>query len=433
MLDLSSPNRRRRFVDALDEPSIERLVFDWPVWSRGNQKPEFNDWRTWLLLGGRGSGKTRTGAEWLKGVALADPHYPGNSGGRVAVVGTSFDQVRDVMVEGESGILEISPKPDRPKWIASRRELVWPNGVIGKLFSSADPEGLRGSQFGAAWCDEICKWHALQETWDMLQFCLRLGDLPRQVVTTTPKPLALIKKLIVDPHTVTVRSKTSDNNANLASGFLRHVEELYSGTRLGRQELHGEIVEEAEHALWSREAIEKCRVNNVPPLRRIVIAVDPPAGSGKDGASCGIVAVGRSEDGQCYVLADRTLSNARPSEWASAVVKLFHTLEADVVVAEVNQGGEMVKSVLRTEDTTIPVRSVHASRGKWLRAEPVALLYERGNVSHAGRFPELEDQMCSIGPDGLANGSSPDRLDALVWAISELAVLRRATPRVRSA
>ncbi len=431
MPDLSTQKLRSLFLEELTNDEVARLKFDWPLWARLKQRPPLSDWRTWLILGGRGAGKTRTGAEWLKGVALGDPHYPGSSGGRVALLGTSYDDMRNVMVEGESGILAISQKEERPGWYPSRRELVWPNGAIGKLFSSADPEGIRGNQFGAAWLDEIGKWHKLEETWDMLQFCLRLGKFPRQVVTTTPKPLKLLKTLTEDNSTIVVRSTTRENAANLADGFMEYVEGVYAGTRLGRQELDGEIIEAIENALWSRETIEAARVSKAPDLARIVVAVDPPAGSGKSSACCGIVAVGKNPDGACYVLADHTISHAKPHQWAAKSASLYHSVEADVIVAEVNQGGEMVRSVLHTHDPSLPVRSVHASRNKWLRAEPVAMLYERGLVRHVGAFPDLEDQMCSIGPDGLAEGVSPDRLDALVWAVSELALQQNNEPRIR--
>ncbi len=424
---------RKLFLDELDATALQQLKLDWPTWARLKQRPPLSDWRTWLILGGRGSGKTRTGAEWLKGVALADPHYPGSSGGRVALIGTSYEDMRDVMVEGESGILAVHSKSDRPQWISSRRELIWPNGTIGKLFSSANPEGLRGNQFGASWSDEICKWSNLEQTWDMLQFCLRLGKYPRQVVTTTPKPLKLLKKLLKDPSTVTVRSATLENASNLADGFLDYVEGIYAGTSLGRQELDGEIIEGSEHSLWRRERIEASRLEHAPELNRIVIAIDPPAGSGSRSAACGIIAVGMAGDGISYVIADKTLEKATPDKWAAQAVALYHLLEADLIVAEVNQGGEMVKTVLHNVDPSVPVRSVHASRGKWIRAEPVALLYEQSRVLHVGRFAELEDQMCSITPDGMADGVSPDRVDALVWAITELALNKRAEPRVRRA
>jgi len=430
---LSTGSLRSRFLETLYGEVFYRLAYDWPVWARLKQRPPPDIWRTWLVLGGRGAGKTRTGAEWLKGVVHRDNHFPGHAGGRVALVGESYADARDVMVEGSSGLLSLYKKSDRPAWRATRRELVWPNGTIGQLFSSSDPEGLRGNQFGAAWCDELSKWQHLETAWDMLQFCLRLGDYPRQVVTTTPKPLALLKRLLEDPMTVTTRSATYENRDHLAAGFLAYVTDIYAGTRLGRQELDGEIIEDTEHALWHRALIEQCRTKTAPVLNRIVIAVDPPAGSGAGSAACGIVAVGRSADGNCHVLADRTLQKISPSMWAAKVVALYHELEADLIVAEVNQGGDMVETVIRTIDPVVPVRSVHASRGKWLRAEPVALLYERGMVRHAGVFPELEDQMCAFGPDGLSTGASPDRLDALVWAITVLALSRRGEPRVRSA
>ncbi|MEM7214850.1 MAG: terminase family protein [Pseudomonadota bacterium] len=428
---MSTQKLRELFLNELTDDEIVRLKFDWPLWARLKQRPPLNNWRTWLVLGGRGAGKTRTGAEWLKGVALGDPHYPGSSGGRVALVGTNYDDIRDVMIEGESGLLAVSHKSERPQWLVSKRELVWPNGTIGKLFSSADPEGLRGSQFGAVWLDEVVKWHKLEQTWDMLQFCLRIGKYPRQVVTTTPKPLKLLQRILDDPMTVAVRSTTRENMHNLSGSFLDYVEGIYAGTSLGRQELDGEIIADNEHGLWSRAMIEAGREDEAPAMGRIVIAVDPPAGSGEKSACCGIIAAGKADDDTCHVLADRTLASAKPHEWAGAVVRLYHMLEADLVVAEANQGGEMVRSVLHTEDKSIPVRTVHARRSKWLRAEPVAMLYEQGRVRHAGRFPELEDQMCAIGVDGLANGVSPDRVDALVWAISELALQTRGQPRVR--
>ena len=373
-----------QFLDTLQANDLDRLLLDWPLWARKGQRPPICEWRTWILLGGRGAGKTRTGAEWLKGVALADSHQPGNAGGYVALIGESYSAARDVMVEGESGLLRIHNKFERPTWLSSRRELVWPNGTIGRVFSSADPEGLRGHQFGASWSDEICKWRKGETTWDMLQFCLRLGSYPRQVVTTTPKPIALLRKLVKATDTVVCRSSTFENRANLAPGFLDYISKTYGGTSLGRQELDGEIVEDHEHALWRRDMIKARRVSEAPALGRIVVAVDPPASSGKRSASCGIVAVGKAVDGTCYVLADRTCKAVRPNEWASAAISLYRELDADLVVAETNQGGEMVKTVLQEVDATLPVRGVHASRGKWLRAEPVALLYERGVVRHVG-------------------------------------------------
>ena len=435
MPGLSNKKVRKLFLGELSDDDVESLQFDWPVWSRLKQRPPMSEWRTWLLLGGRGAGKTRTGAEWIRGVALADPHFAGDAAGRIALVGQSYEDARDVMVEGESGILSVHTRAERPKWLSSRRELVWPNGTVGKVFSSADPESLRGSQFGAAWCDELCKWNAPEMTWDMLQFGLRLGASPRQVVTTTPKALPLLKTILDDPETIAVRSATRENEVNLARGFLQYVTGIYGGTRLGRQELDGEILEANENALWKRDLLEQVRINEAPSLSRIVIAVDPPASSGpkSNSAACGIIAVGLGEAGKAYVLADKTIEKASPNQWAMQVASLYHSVEADLIVAEVNQGGEMVSSVMHSTDPALPVRAVHARRGKWTRAEPVALLYERELVHHVGAFPELEDQMCLLGPDGKAAGVSPDRVDALVWAITELMLTRRAEPRVRSA
>jgi phage terminase large subunit-like protein len=384
------------------------------------------------MLGGRGAGKTRTGAEWIKAIVFGNRHIPGDAAGRVALVGESYADARAVMVEGESGLLAIHQRRDRPVWNPSRRQLSWANGTIGQIFSASDPEGLRGSQFGIAWCDELAKWDYLNETWDMLQFCLRLGSGPRQLATTTPKPLPLLKKLLADPATVVTRSRTADNRANLAPGFIDYLNETYGGTRLGRQELDGEIIEDAENALWQRNLIEANRCEIPQELGRIVIAVDPPASAGVTSDACGIVAAGKDNAGICYVLADRTLQRASPLEWAKAAIALYYALEADAIVAETNQGGDMVKSVIQNVDRSVPVVPVKAKRSKWLRAEPVALLYERGRVLHAGRFPELEDQMCAFGYDGLASGRSPDRLDALVWAVSALALNETAMPKIRT-
>jgi len=266
----------------------------------------------------------------------------------------------------------------------------------------------------------------------MLQFCLRLGNNPRQIVTTTPKPLKFLKELIDAPTTITVTSSTAENADNLADGFLEYVEGVYSNTRLGRQELEGEIVESNENALWQRLQIENSRVKAACELARIVIAVDPPASVKSGSASCGIIAAGMGVDGICYVLSDKTIANASPSQWAAEVITLYNRLEADLIVAEVNQGGDMVWSVMENIDSSVPVSPVYASRGKWIRAEPVAMLYERGKVVHAGRFAELEDQMCAMTPDGKSAGVSPDRVDALVWAITALALNKSAEPRVRS-
>jgi len=421
------------FLERLALSDLVRLFHDWPVWAGGNQTPPGSGWRTWLLLGGRGAGKTRAGAEWSRAIASGDNHFAGSSGGRLALIGQTYSDARAVMVEGESGILAVHEKRNRPVWNPSLRQLTFANGAIAQLYSAADPESLRGAQFGAAWTDELAKWRHLQECWDMLQFCMRLGGDPRIVATTTPKPLAFFRRLIGEETTAVTRTATDDNAHNLAAGFLAFLRGEYGGTRLGRQELDGEIVEDNDNALWRRSDIEGLRCEPPKTLKRILVAVDPPATSGRHSDACGIVATGLGEDGICYVLADRTLQQAKPSDWANAAIALYHALGADAVVAETNQGGEMVRSVVNLTDASVAVREVRAARAKWLRAEPVALLYERGLVRHAGRFPQLEDEMCAFGHDGLSNGHSPDRVDALVWAVSELMLGRAGRPQIRSA
>ena len=371
-------------------------------------------WTTWLALGGRGAGKTRLGAEFVRALALGLSPYADAPHGQIALVGETDHDVREVMIEGASGLLRAGPWRERPAWSPTRRRLEWSNGAVAQAFSAEDPESLRGPQFDAAWCDELAKWRRAEDTFNMLQFGLRLGARPRQLITTTPRPSALIKRLIADPRTAVTRAPSQANAAFLSPAFLTEIVERFRGTRLGRQEISGEIIEDRPGALWSRAAIEACRVAAAPPsLARIVIGIDPPAGS-RGGDACGIVAAGRAEDGTIYVLEDATVQGLSPAGWAMKAVALYRRLAADMLVAEVNQGGEMVRAVLRQVDTSVPVKAVHATRGKWLRAEPVAALYTQGRVKHAAAMPELEDQMCDFAPGGLSTDGSPDRLDALV-------------------
>jgi phage terminase large subunit-like protein len=420
-----------KILPELEPALLDVLLECWPLWSRDDQKPPEPQKPIWLVLGGRGAGKTRTGAEWVKGMALGLPPFAAAPTERIALVGETQAQVRDVMIEGVSGLLSIHTRRERPDWLPSLRQLRWPNGAIAQVFTAEDPEGLRGPQFGAAWSDELAKWPNLQECWDMLQFGLRLGDHPRQVVTTTPRPVPLVKRLMVEPHVAVSRARTQDNRYNLAAEFVRTVTHSYGGTRLGRQELDGEIVEESPDALWTRAMIEAARERCHPPLARIVVAVDPPATSSLRADRCGLVVAGIDGDGLGHVLKDETMAGARPHEWAQKAVALYRRHEADALVVEVNQGGEMVESVIREVDAGVPVVSVRATRGKYLRAEPVAALYAQGRVRHAGAFPELEDEMCAFGPKGLETGRSPDRLDALVWALTHLMLAPKARPRVR--
>jgi len=380
---------------------------------------------TWLILGGRGAGKTRAGAEWVREIATND------AGARIALIGETEHDVREVMVEGISGLLAVHPDEERPQWIATRRRLEWPSGAVAQIFSAENPEGLRGPQFSAAWLDELAKWRHADSTFDMLQFGLRLGGRPRQVITTTPRPIALIKRLAADPRTAVTHAVTRANAYNLAPDFLETVLSRYRDTRLGRQEIDGEIVEERNDALWTRAALESCRVAAAPVCSRIVVAVDPPASAKRGADACGIVAAGRGADGIIYVLADETAAGLSPQGWALKAIALWRRLEADCLIAEINQGGDMVRAVIGEADRTVPVQEVRATRGKYLRAEPVAQLYEQGRIKHAGAFPALEDEMCDFGLDGLSGGRSPDRLDALVWAVTALTHGGRGEPRVR--
>jgi phage terminase large subunit-like protein len=303
---------------------------------------------------------------------------------------------------------------------------------VAQLFSAEDPESLRGPQFTHAWCDELGKWRRPDETWDMLQFGLRLGEQPRQVVTTTPRQTRLIKALIEDARTALTRVRTAANAGNLAPSFLEAIVGRYRGTRLGRQELDAELLEDRVDSLWPRALIERCRVRSVPPLLRIAVGVDPPVSSGPKADACGIVVAGLSDEGKAYVIADATVEGLSPLGWAKRVIEIYRRYEADRIVAEVNQGGELVETVIRQIDASVPIRKVRATRGKWLRAEPVAALYEQGRVAHLGALPELEDEMSDFGPDGLGCGASPDRVDALVWALTELLLMERPEPRIRA-
>ncbi len=401
----------------------------YPLWKGEKGAPD-----RWLVIGGRGAGKTRLGAEWVNALARGLPPFCPQGVGRygaIALVGETLADIREVMIEGPSGILTVARRA-RPRFEPSRRRLVWEaSGAVAQMFSSEDPESLRGPQFDAAWCDELAKWKNLDATWDMLEFGLRLGPRPQLLVTTTPRPVPLLKRLLADKAVHRTRMKTRDNARNLAPGFMAAVEERYGGTRLGRQELDGELIEDRADALWKRAMLETSAPVAREALARIVVAVDPPASGGARSASCGIVVAGLTRDGAGVVLEDGTVSGAAPAAWAAKAIGLYHRWEADCLVAEVNQGGDMVSAVIRTVDPLVPVRAVRATRGKWLRAEPVAALYEQGRVRHAARMAALEDEMCDFGADGLSGGRSPDRVDALVWALTELMLKRAASPRIR--
>lgn len=353
------------------------------------------------------------------------PLAPGEAR-RFALVAETAADARDVLVEGDSGILSVHPKDFRPIYEPSKRRLTWPNGAVASLFNATEPDQLRGPQQDAAWCDEIAKWRYAQETWDMLQFGLRLGDNPRQIVTTTPRPIKLLKQIMGDPRTVTTRGSTYENAANLAQKFLHQVKARYEGTRLGRQELSGEIMDDVPGALWTRSRIDEHRItpDKLPDMQRVVVAIDPAASSGdkaeEDGnAETGIICAGLGVDGRGYLLDDGSC-RLGPAGWARRALALFDRHEGDRIVAELNQGGDMVKQTIRAVRDSVPFVGVRASRGKVTRAEPISALYEQGRISHVGAFPEVEDQMVLFTVNGIEGETTADRVDALVWAFTDL-------------
>jgi predicted phage terminase large subunit-like protein len=396
----------------------DALESSWPAVARANQLPPPGDWSIWLLLAGRGFGKTRVLSEWVCEQAQSD------RSGRIALVAATAADARDVMIEGESGILSVAPSWARPVYESSRRRLTWPNGAIATTYSADEPERLRGPQHDAAACDELGSWRRAELAWAMLMFGLRLGSNPRCVVATTPRPTKLIRELLArEGKDVTVtRGSTYENRRNLAPQFFGQIVTRYEGTRLGRQELNGEVLTDTPGALWKHDQLDLGR-RQAPDLTRIVVAIDPAATSGEDADETGIIVAGADAEGHGYVLADLSGRYA-PAEWARIAIAAYQAQSADRIVAEVNSGGEMVEQTLRAVDNNVSFRAVRASRGKFTRAEPVAALYEQGRVHHVGAFDELEDQMCAFTTDfdrGRA-GYSPDRVDALVWALADLLV-----------
>jgi phage terminase large subunit-like protein len=472
-LAMMPPAERKALLKILPRPALEALG-GWEGQARPGQRPPAGDWRIWMILGGRGYGKTRAGAEWMTGLART-PNL------RLALVGPTEDEARAVMIEGASGILACAPEDDRPAWEPSLGRLSWANGTRAFVHSAANPEALRGPEHDHAWCDELAKWPRGETAWDNLLFGLRRGDLPRVLVTTTPRPTPLMRALAGRGDVVLTRGRTADA-ALLAPAVVSHLTSLYGGTRFGRQELDGELIEDVEGSLWPRDLIERCRelppqpkagegdqalpgggvegsedagsseklqdgaksplhhASHGPPphlamgrqIRRVVIGVDPPASAGGD--SCGIVVCALGSDGVAYVVEDKSVSGRSPEGWARAVAGAARKWSADRIVAEGNQGGAMVASVLRGADVDLPVTMVHASIGKSARAEPVAALFERGAARFAGAFPELEDELAGLIAGGgyEGPGRSPDRADAMVWAMTELMLgRRRAEPRIR--
>lgn len=407
---------RQAFLASLTAEEAAALTYDWEgFWARPNQRsPTHRPWKVWLILAGRGWGKSRTGAEQV----LAWARTPGI---RIALVAETAADVRDVMVEGESGILPSSPLWFRPKYEPSKRRVTWPNGTIATTYSGDAPEQLRGPQHAKAWCDEIAKWKYAQQAWDNLELGLRLGDDPQVVATTTPRPVPLLRQLLADPGTVVTRGSTYENTVNMALSFQQRILARYEGTRLGRQELHAEMLEDTPGALWTRGLLDAYRVVKYPPLKRIVVAIDP-------GGDAGIVVAGIGEDNHGYVLEDLSISGS-PSGWATQAVMGYHKYHADRLVAEVNHGGDMVISTIATVDSTVATKKLWASRGKYARAEPVSALYDQGKIHHVGMFAALEDELCDWVPD--EGMPSPNRLDACVWALTELLLeLSAPTPGI---
>ncbi len=411
-------SRQSVWKDGLSSEQLHQALESTPGLHRHQIIPEV-DWRTWVVLGGRGAGKTHAGANWITELARA-------RGLRIALVGSTLHDVREVMVEGPSGLRGFGERSNRPRWDGGRKRLIWPSGSVAYAFSAEDPDSLRGPQFHYAWADEFCAWRRPEAVLENLRLGLRLGRDPRLMVTTTPRPLAALRRLLAQNGTCIERAGTAANAANLSPGFLAHLQTLYAGTRLEAQELQGLMVE-AEGALFRAEDLARARGNRPATLERIVVAVDPPASAGGD--ACGIVVVGR-RDGRAYVLADRSKAGESPGGWSGLVAQAAREFGADEIVAEKNQGGEMVRTVLAHGGCETAIRLVHASRGKAARAEPVAALYEQGRVVHCGAFPALEEELMALGSTE-GGGRSPDRADALVWAVTHLLPAPRAGPSVR--
>ena len=403
---------REQRIAALSDAEIEALRYDWQFWGRPEQFAPQTDWTYWFVMAGRGFGKTRTGAEWVREQVR---HFP-----LVNLIGATADDARDVMIKGESGILAICPKDERPRYIDS--ELRWPNGAKSLVFTADEPDRLRGKQHMKLWADELAAWR-YPDAWDQAMFGLRLGRHPQAIITSTPKPTKIIQELLKDRATIVTRGSTYDNRDNLAPSFFAKIISKYEGTRLGRQELNAEVLDDMPGALWRRSDIDNARVKASPDLVRVVVAIDPAVSTSEGSDETGIVAAGKGVDGRFYVLDDRS-GKFTPDGWGREAVALYGLRNADRIVGEVNNGGDLIENNLRSISSNVSYKAVRASRGKATRAEPVAALYEQGKVSHVGSFPLLEDQMCIFTSDydRVKAKYSPDRLDALVWALHELGI-----------
>lgn len=407
---------RHQAIQNLSEKDAELLLYSWPFWARSNQLPPVGNWRYWLVKAGRGWGKTRTGAEWIRQRVEAGAM-------RIAICARTAGDVRDVCIEGRSGIMSVFPAEQRPNYEPSKRRITFHTGAIATTYSADEPDMLRGPEHDTAWCDELAAWR-FPDAWDQLQFGLRVGDDPRAIITTTPKPSRLIRDLVKNPLCQVTHGSTFENRANVAKAWLDQIVQKYEGSTLGRQELHAEMLDEMPGALWTRAGLDSSREREAASLQRIVVSIDPATTSNKGSDDTGIVVAGIDSNGQGYVLEDLTC-HVSPHQWAEVAIKAYHRWGADRIIAETNQGGDMVETTLRTVDRNVAYLGIHASRGKQARAEPVAALYEQGRVHHVGLFAELEDELCGWVPN--SNMPSPNRLDALVWAFTELMLKNRTT------
>jgi phage terminase large subunit-like protein len=402
--------KQQAAIELLKRRQATNEKYNWQKHARPNQLPPPGNWTNWLLLAGRGFGKTRTGSEYVR------HQVETNQAARIALIAPTAADARDVMVEGESGILNISPPWNRPTYEPSKRRLTWRNGTIATMYSAEEPERLRGPQHDLLWGDELAAWQ-YYETWDMAMLGLRLGN-PKAIITTTPKPNKLILELIKDPNTTITTGSTFDNRENLAPIFLQQIITKYEGTRLGRQELYAELLTDNPEALWTHTLIQNAKAKRpIPQLKKIIVSIDPAVTSGENSDLTGIIIAGKDHKDHYHILADRT-TKMTPDGWATRALNAFDEFEADAIIAETNNGGDLVESIMRTKRPNIPYKKVTATRGKRVRAEPIAALYEQGKVSHHGDLTDLEAQMANFTPEG--NSESPDRVDALVWALTEL-------------
>lgn len=414
----ATPSERRWLLNGVP---ANLLAWAWNIWARPEQMAPPGDWNVWMVKAGRGWGKTRTGAEWVRERAR-------NPQERIHLIGRTAADVRDVMIEGESGLLKIFPDDERPLYEPSKRRVTFKSGAIASCFSADEPDTLRGPQSSSFWADELAAWRFDRDAWDNLMFGFRLGDKPRGIITTTPRPTALVREILARPDCQVTGGSTYDNAGNVADSYLATILGRYEGTRLGRQEIEAEVLEDNPGALWKASNIEKYRVRVAPAMRRLVVAIDPSVTSNPDSDETGIACGGLGEDGHGYVMAD--LSGVMPAiDWARAAVAWYKGRGADRIVAEVNNGGDLVEMTIRTVDKEVAYKSVHATRGKQIRAEPIASLYEQGRVHHVGCFPTMEDQMTSYDP--ATSKKSPDRMDAVVWLLTELMLGAGGEPRLR--